>query len=153
MSAKIAQILAPAHYMSIKGCVFRYCKNFREKVMVISLIRQATYSRLLPRKLQCGERYMNCTCSEKLCYVSSGKTGKEKLVSHHGFWFGSLLCSKLPTSLFLLFFLILFTLMCLCLFWKSHFLPLHKIVEEGICSICIINQRLLIIYMANINNW
>ena len=108
VSAKIAQILAPAHYMSIKGCVFRYCKNFREKVMVISLIRQATYSRILPRKLQCGERYMNCTCSEKLCYVSSGKTGKEKLVSHHGFWFGSLLCSKLPTSLFLLFFLILF---------------------------------------------
>ena len=83
VSAKIAQFLAPAYYMSIKGCVFRYCKNFREKVMVISLIRQATYSRILPRKLPCGERYMNFTYSEKLCYVSSGKTGKEKFVSYH----------------------------------------------------------------------
>ena len=108
VSAKIAQILAPAYYMSIKGCVFRYCRNFRKKVMVISLIRPATYSRILPRKLPCGERSMNFTYSEKLCYVSSGKTGKEKFVSYHGFWFGFLLCSKLPPSLFLLFFLILF---------------------------------------------
>ena len=40
-------------------------------------------------------------------------------------------------------------LLCAYVFFKK---PLHKVVEEGMCSICIINQRLLIIHIVNVNN-